>query len=91
MLPTMTNKEFNDLPLGELLEKLAGESDLVTTRENLKQFAIEQIQDEYIGLAAHILDALKEDDGADYFRYDFSCGTLNTPEPILTRRILLTL
>lgn len=82
MLPTMTNEEFNDISLEDLLDRLEHESDLVTTRENLKEFAIEQIQEGNINLAAHVLDALKQDDGADYFRYDFSCGTLNTPEPI---------
>lgn len=82
MLPTMTNEEFNDISLEDLLDRLEHESDLVTTRENLKEFAIVQIQEGNINLAAHVLDALKQDDGADYFRYDFSCGTLSTPEPI---------
>lgn len=72
MLPTMTDKEFNEIPLEDLLDRLANESDLVTTRENLKQFAIEQIQEGNISLAVHVLDSLKQDDGTEYFRYDFS-------------------
>lgn len=47
----------------------------------LKNFAIAMIEKDSVFLAIHILEALEED-CADYYRYDASMGTLETPTPI---------
>lgn len=47
----------------------------------LKDFAVTMIEEDNIFLAIHVLEAMNEDD-ADYYLYDTSMGTLETPIPI---------
>lgn len=47
----------------------------------LKDFAIAMIEEDNIFLAIHILEAMSDDD-AEYYLYDASMGTLETPTPV---------
>lgn len=77
----MTRKEFNRLSLDEVCQKLEEEGQTITSYETLKDFAKKQIDDDNFFLAQHICEALY-DDQAEYYIYDYSMGTLETPTPI---------
>lgn len=47
----------------------------------MKDLAIHCINNDNLYLARHILDAIDSDAG-DYYHYDFSMGTLETPTSI---------
>lgn len=77
----MKLSELKTMSLYEALEKLEEEKDQITTREALKHFAIDNIQNDRIFLAAHILSAINEN-YADYYDYDYCMGTLEKPTPL---------
>lgn len=91
-------KEAQKLTIEELkkadLESIVSKFDLLdqvndlTTREDLKEFAKEQIDNDNEFLAIHILEAIKDSE-ADYWSYDYSMGTLETPTPITNTEDLL--
>ena len=83
----MTNKELNELPFDDAIEKLEQEKDQITTYDCLKDFAIKNINEDMLFLAIHILQAL-DNDAADYYDYDYCMGTLDTPTPIKTKEDL---
>ncbi len=76
----MTAKEFKYLGLSHLCELLF-ESGEITDYETLKEFAISKINSDDLNVASHICNALWEDT-ADYYIYDYSMGTLETPTAI---------
>lgn len=53
----------------------------IIDRESLLDFAIYQINEGRLFLARHILDAV-DTDYADWYNYDASMGTLETPTPV---------
>ena len=77
----MTKKQWDETSLEKLCEKLC-EKDVgfITSRDDLKMSAIECIENDDVNLASHICEALC--DYADYYAYDYSMGTLETPKPI---------
>lgn len=79
----MTKKELYELDFDEAIEKLQEENTNITTYETLKDFAIDNISYDNLFLAMHILEALNETQ-AEYYNYDYSMGTLETPTPIET-------
>ena len=74
----MKVKELYTMDFNEACEKLAGVTDIITTYESLKDFAIHMIQEDHLYLAMHILEAIHKAP-ADYYDYDYSMGTLETP------------
>ena len=62
----------------ELAALLYENEDTFTTYETLKSFAISKIEDDWLFLAVHILNAL-DNDPADYYSYDYCMGILETP------------
>lgn len=68
-------KNFNDA-----VAVLSEQYDCITTYAALKDFAKYNIDRDCLFLAEHILNALR--DTADYYDYDYSLGTLDTPTPL---------
>lgn len=77
----MTLTELNNLDFKEAIEILINEKDTITTSDNLKDFAIKNINEDKYFLAIHILEALNESP-AYYFDYDYCMGTLERPTPL---------
>lgn len=84
MMPTMTREQFEDMTLDELLEWAYENIADVTTEDTLCEFAKKKIDDSDFNVAMHILAAIWESEEAynDYYRYDYTMGTLETPMPI---------
>ena len=57
----MTRKEFEEKSFDEVMEQLNEERDDITTYESLKEFAIQQIEEDRFFLAIHILESLDKD------------------------------
>ena len=72
---------FDTLTFDELVDYAVEEDNEFVSYDTLKDFAIAMIKEGNILLATHILEAIEED-CADYYRYDASMGTLETPTPI---------
>ena len=77
----MTRAEFEQKTFIEVMEKLYEQRDDVTTYERLKEFAIENVKEDNFLLAVHILEALRND-VAEWYEYDYSMGTLQSPSGI---------
>lgn len=78
----MTIKELHNMNFNDAAEELYQENDLVTTYDTLKDFAIDLLQKDNVGYALHILNAIYNTEG-DYYDYDYSMGTMDTPTPLL--------
>lgn len=66
-------------PLSEIASEMAdGEYD-VCSRETLLSYAISEIENDRLFLARHILDAVDSGEYADFYFYDITMGTLDTP------------
>lgn len=76
----MTIAELHTKNFNDAAEELSEQHDCITTYEVLKNFAKHNIDRDYLFLAEHILNALR--DTADYYDYDYSLGTLETPTPL---------
>ena len=74
----MKVKELYTMDFNDACEKLSEQTDIITTYESLKDFAIHMIQEDHLYLALHILEAIHSSP-ADYYDYDYSMGTLETP------------
>lgn len=57
------------------------DNDDIISRDSLKDFAIYQIKEDRLFLARHILDAI-DDTYAEWYSYDTTMGTLETPTAI---------
>lgn len=77
----MKVKEMHAMNFNDAAELLSEQSDVVTTYEALKEFAITQIKEDRLFLAIHILDAIHKNI-ADYYDYDYCMRTLDTPTPL---------
>ena len=83
MLVAMTRTEFEEIDFDELLELMFENLDSITDEETLKGFAIDKLRDDNFGLALHIINAIYENPyDSEWYRYDYSMGTLETPSPI---------
>lgn len=78
----MTRQDYESKSFLALMEQLYEESDDLTTREDLEEYAIHSIRDDSLYLAIHILEALREENGAEWFLYDYCMGTLQTPSGV---------
>ena len=81
----MTKEELYDMGVEKAVEILHDEIGDITSYDALISYAKAKIDDDNIGLAIHILQAIYEDTSIDdtyYYKYDYSMGTLETPTPI---------
>lgn len=79
----MTRAEFEEISFNELIELMYENLYEVTNEETLKGFAIDKLQDDNFGLVLHIINAIYENPyNTEWYRYDYSMGTLQTPSPI---------
>lgn len=81
----MTKKELYKMTFTEAVEELSEEVNEITSYDTLKDFVKLQLEEDNIFLAFHILKAMWEDTtpfDTDYYAYDYSMGTLDTPTPI---------
>ena len=84
MMPTMKREQFEEMSFTEFIEWAYENIDDVTSEEALIAFAKEKLDDDNLGFALHILNAIYESEDTEegYYRYDYSMGTLETPTPI---------
>ena len=83
----MTEKQLKKLSFENAVEKLSNEKEQITTYETLKSFAIDNINNDNLFLAIHILQGINERQ-VDYYSYDYCMGTLETPTAIETKEDL---
>lgn len=88
----MTKKEWEELTLDEAVDWADfeyGVSEL-TSEDSLIRFAKEKIDEDDLGLAIHILEAIYNSEEAynGYYLYDYSLGTMSTPTPITCKEDL---
>ena len=74
----MTKKELYGMTFNEAADRLCETNDCITTYETLKAIAIMHAENDSFNVAIHILEALRSYP-ADYYDYDYSMGTLETP------------
>lgn len=85
----MTKKEFEAMSFEDFMEWANENLDDVTDEEILKEFAIEKLQDDNFNMALHIINAIYNNPyDTEYYRYDYSMGTLETPTPITDKEDL---
>ena len=85
----MTRKEFETMSFEDFIEWAKENLDDVTDEEILKEFAIEKLQDDNFNMALHIINAIYNNPyDTEYYRYDYSMGTLETPTPITDKEDL---
>lgn len=77
----MTRAEFKEKSFEEVMEQLYAENDDIWTMDSLKECVKYAIDDDTLFLAIHILEAMQNDD-AEWYSYDYTMGTLQTPSGI---------
>ncbi len=90
MMPTMTREQFEEMSLDEFMEWAYDNINDITSEDTLIEFAKAKLDDNNIGMALHVLNAIYDSDEAygGYYRYDYSMGTLETPTPITCKEDL---
>lgn len=82
----MTKDELNKLiadgkTFDDVIYDFEANNDYIVSRDIILDFAINQIQNDRLFLARHVLDAV-DNEYADFYSYDMSMGTLETPMAI---------
>lgn len=82
----MTKEELDKLiadgkTLDDVIYDFELSNDEIVSRDIILDFAINQIQNDRLFLARHILDAVDKE-YADFYSYDMSMGTLEMPTAI---------
>lgn len=83
----MKVKQLHKMSFDDAVEKLYEESNEITSYDILKDFIKEKIDEDNILLALHLLNAIWEDTSvgdSNYYKYDYTCGTLDTPKALNT-------
>lgn len=81
------NKMLKDenVSLDKMVEYI--ESDTITSQETLREYICEQIK---LGnFMSNVLRAVEDDTAADYFYFDYTCGSLCTPQPIYKKEDIM--
>ena len=79
----MTREKFNSMKFNDLMEWADENFDDITDEDILKEFALEKLKNDNFNLALHIINAIYENPyDTEWYRYDYSMGTLQTPSPI---------
>ncbi|MDD3832234.1 MAG: hypothetical protein PHW00_06255 [Clostridia bacterium] len=79
----MTKEQLLKMDFEDAIRVLSEESNFITSYDTLKDFAVEKLKDDNVGLALHILEAIYNTYG-EWYDYDYCMGTLETPTPLLT-------
>ena len=79
----MTKDELNKLiadgkTFDDVIYDFEANNDDIVSRDIILDFAINQIMNDRLFLARHVLDAV-DNEYADFYSYDMSMGTLETP------------
>lgn len=77
----VTEEQYESMSFNEVMEILQ-EHDEITTEEELLNYAKYLIDQDNIGYAIHILQAVYESECADWYWYDYNMGTLQTPSTL---------
>lgn len=80
----MTRKQFEKIEEREgfnnAMAILSDTNGLVTTYDILKEFAINLLNEDNVGFALHILEAIYDTDiNSEWYYYDYTAGTTCTP------------
>ena len=78
----MTILELYQKGFNAAVEELMQTHDDITTYETLKEFIKSKLDDDSLYLAAHLTNTLNACAYAEYYSYDYSMGTLETPTPL---------
>lgn len=81
----MNKTEYKEKDFEEVMEQLSEERDDITTYEELKEFAKVKIDEDYLFLSIHILEALKNNE-SKWYEFDYCMGTLQTPSAITEKQ-----
>ena len=82
----MTKDELNKLiadgkTFDDVIYDFEANNEYIVSRDIIIDFAINQIKNDRLFLARHVLDAV-DNEYADFYSYDMSMGTLETPMAI---------
>ena len=84
----MTREEFNEKSFDEIMERLDEEWDDIHTYESMTDFAGHLLlNNNDLYLAIHMLETMR-DNPAEWYLYDFTMGTLETPKAITCKEDL---
>lgn len=78
----MTREEFESKTFDELIRKLNEEDSRITHIDILKEFIKSKIDEDNFYIASHLCNAIWNDPNpldSDWYDYDYSLGTLDTP------------
>lgn len=78
----MTILELYQKGFNNAVIELSEQHDDITTYEGLKDFIKNKLDDDNLIVAAHLTNELNKCAYAEYYRYDFCMGTLDTPYPL---------
>lgn len=79
----MTKKDFEKMNFNEFMDWANENLWEISHEDSLKEYAIKLLQDDNFGLALHIINTIYENPyDTEWYKYDYSMGTLNTPIPI---------
>ncbi len=78
----MTILELYQKGFNTAVIELSEQCNDITTYEELKEFIKSKIDDDNLSVAAHLTSELNTCAYAEYYRYDYSMGTLETPTPL---------
>ena len=88
----MTRAEFVNMSFENLMEWAVENLDGITTEDTLKDFAMEKLQNDDFGMVLHIINAIYDNPyNTEFYRYDYSMGTLETPTPIMDAEDIIDL
>ena len=80
---TMTREQFDEMSFDELFDLANEEINDLTSEDILIDFAKMKIDDDNIGMALHILNAIYDNPyDTEYYLYDYDMGMLETPKPV---------
>ena len=82
MMPTMTRRLFRAMSFEELVEWAYENVDDIHTEDGLIAMAKHEIDEENLGMALHILNAVYDSEAPDdsYYLYDRSMGYSRNPD-----------
>ena len=76
-----TKEEYEALTFEEVMDILC-EHDEVHSDESLKDYINYLIDHDNFGVALHILNGIYDSEDAEWYQYDVSLGTLETPSAL---------
>lgn len=86
----MTREEFNNKSFDDVIEQLNEEWDDVHTYESMIAFVGHLLYEDNLNLIIHILETMR-DNPAEWYLYDFTMGTMETPKAITCKEDLIDL